>query len=198
MAYPVAALFDIVCAPVVRVELHLDADRAIRFLAQPDATVRLAHRAGLYEFTPFATADLMHWVAADAGIGDQPAGTGAVVELNAHSYLAARALPRGPEPTVGQSRLVDAGLPTVLVEALARPAGTRSLAVRRRSGQMTVGGEVAWVDAGDAGLWQLPTFDQPVAGAGDASHADDGTVRIEPISAEALLATIAGFLTDET
>jgi hypothetical protein len=200
MAYAVAVLVDIVCAPVTRVELFRGgAGQPVRFLVQPDATVRVELRDGLHRFTPFATGDLLRWIAVDSGLDTQPAGSGEAVELSARSYIELRrALRTGSEAAAAQAVAGSAaGLSPVLLAALAEPGRERSLAVRRRSGTVIVGGEVAWVDTGTGGLWSLPTIDQPMAGGSTVDDVDgSAVVRLEPVSGEALTATIVGFLRD--
>ena len=223
MAYAVAALLDVVCAPAMRVELYPGRDRPVRFLAQQDATVRVRERDGLHQLTPFATVDLLRWVAEDAGLHGQPAGPGDAVECDAVAYVAARRALSAGDLVAARAGLVGLGLPDVCVTALLRPDSTRALALRRRAGRVTVGGEIAWLNAGPDGLWLLPTLDQPLAGVDPVAltpqtGADpaaayppipqprDGayagaqaaeTVRIAPVSGDALLATVAGFLRDE-
>jgi hypothetical protein len=181
VAYAVAVLVDIVCAPVARVEVYAATATAVRFLVQTDATVRAARAGDLVELTPFATADLPRWLAADAGLGHRPAAAGVPVELTASSYVDIR---RGSPP---------GSLPVALARVL--PGAGTSVAVRRRDDRSRiVGGELAWVDDG-SGLWSVPTFDQPVAGTGEgAAPVGDGVVRLEPISAQAVLDTLVGYL----
>jgi hypothetical protein len=113
-----------------------------------------------------------------------PAGTGAVPRESVERFVDALA----------------AGAPVNAVRLVHTATPTRS-----------VGGEVAWIDGGDAGLWQLPTIDQPFAVVGatdgddsallDPEHLDperldpalaQATVRVEPVAA----ADLASFLFD--
>ena len=101
-------------------------------------------------------------------------------------------------PRASLDRFVDAlaaGGPVNAVRLVHTESPTRS-----------VGGEVAWLDGGDAGIWRLPTIDQPFAVVGsadggavepaDPDHLDPAlaraVVRVEPIAA----ADLASFLFD--
>jgi hypothetical protein len=191
IAYAVAVLIDIVCQPLVRVELFGPARS--RFLAQADATVRVNERAGLHEFTPFASTDLWRWVAAEAGLADQPAGAGPAVELPVLSYVELRRSLRG---NGSADSSILARLPAGLAEALRVPVD-RSLSVRRGDGRRVLGGEIAWVGDG-RGLWSVPTIDQPMAGTPDAPIGGELTVTIEPRSAQGVIDTLVGYLRDSS
>jgi hypothetical protein len=196
IASPVAALLDIVCAPLARVDLY--APQRIRFLIQAEATVRMQEHDGRQRLTPFATADLVAWIAADAGLTGQPAAPGTATDLSAPSYVdLRRALRSGRAP---DARLV-AGLALSLMSALAA-GDDRALSVRRRDQRgRVVGGELAWVEAVGAGLWSVPTIDTPLAGDHARGVEPIGpdpstTVRIEPFSAQRIAEAIVAFLQD--
>jgi len=182
VAYAVAVLMDVLCAPAARLHVYQgDSEVPVRYLIQPDAAVRAELSEGLYRLTPLATVDLLGWIGADTGLTGQQASGRDPVELAVEDYLRAR---KGDASTA---------VPPELLASLQR---THAVSVRRHSGQVLVGGEVAWADGADSGLWTIPTFDQPLAGPA-SDLVPEGLVRLTPASAEGILQSIADFLSDE-
>ncbi len=196
IAEPVAALVDIVCRPLARLALY--GPVRVRYLIRADASIRVEQRDGLHRFMPFATADLLRRVMADAGLApDQRPGRGEPIDLPAGAYARLRrTLHDGSrqQDTASMAMVSDAGIPDGILHALASRA-ERSLSVRRRVGGRIIGVELTWVDAGEDGLWELPAIDQPMAG-GDSSErlGDELTVRMAPTSPQVIATAITGCL----
>lgn len=100
---------------------------------------------------------------------------------------------------------VSAEAAAAFVDALAAGAPVNAVRlVHADTGSRTVGGEVAWIDGGDAGLWQVPTIDQLFAVVRvaedddlddrEAADLDGAVVRIEPVSAADLANFLFGLL----
>ena len=211
VADPVLGLLAIVSEAVLRAELVIDGGRTLtrRFHAVPYASVEHAVEHGVHRFTPFATVDVLARIARRAGLVQRPELSDPGIDLDYGSYAAARdAVGRG-DNDAARTGLVESGVDPAaadrLVAMLAAAQTTVAVRITHRTGPTSLaGGELAWVDAGDVGLWRVPTIDQPFAGAfppavdGDPDALPDGLaeveVRVAPVAAEALAAELFTFL----
>jgi hypothetical protein len=199
----VAGLVQISGRPALRAELVGDGGARLhrRYLSIPYASVQHEVDAdGLHRLTPFATSDLLARAMRHAGFVERPVPAAAGFEVPYGAYAAARTAVACGDQAAAHAILVEAEAPAGSAAGLiaALGAGNPVYALRlvhATSPTSSSGGEIAWTDGGDAGLWQLPTIDQPFAAVGSGRD-DDGDdrdaglaeapVRIEPIAASDL------------
>lgn len=219
----VAGLVQISARPALRAELVIDRGARLhrRYQCIPYASVEHEIGAdGLHRLTPFATADLLARIMRHTDFVDRPVHDLEGFELTFGALEAVRAELASSGPAAARALLDDGDVPTAsaacFIGALAegRPVNAVHLA-STVSPTRTEGGEVAWIDGGAAGLWQLPTLDQPFAALASASDDLDGervdhdlavagmaggdgldtaVCRVEPIAASDLAAFLFGLL----
>lgn len=216
----VAGLIQIAARPALRAELAVDRGAVAhrRYLCIPYASVE--HEVtgdGLHRLTPFATADLLARAMRQADFAERPVVAAEGFDVAYATLAAARDAVAGSDPARATEVLVGADIAaasaSAFVAALAAlVSGGRLHAIRVRYGATptrTEGGEIAWLDGGDAGLWRMPTLDQPFAELGnpldhldgasaDPDRVDDAlaaaVVRVEPVAATDLAAAVFGLL----
>lgn len=123
-----------------------------------------------YRFLPFATADLLMRVLQHTGVLDAADTAGEPISFAYAAWAAAAVAADVGRPLEALQELSDAGITGPAADAL---VATLERAKRRIGVQVvhhptptsTAGGEIAWVDAGAAGVWLAPTLDQPFATA---------------------------------
>lgn len=119
-----------------------------------------------YRFLPFATVDLLARVLQRSGIVDAADAAGAEISLPYGAWAGARSASHAQRPLEARQALLDVGLEgppadaiVAVLEGARRRVGVQI--AHHPSPATTAGGEVAWVDAADAGVWSVPTLDQP-------------------------------------
>jgi hypothetical protein len=199
-------LLEIVSASSLRVEVIRQggrdgSDRSWRTIhAVPYAAVdtSLDHN-GNHRFAPFATEDLLLHVGRLTGLlgedgelspADDAGGAAEGTSMPFGVWRSAGALVRSGADADALAALVDGGASAAvageLLEVLRSDGPTAAVQVRHHpSPTSTAGGEVAWIDAGDAGVWLVPTIDQPFGRLPRSGEADDARVLREALALDA-------------
>lgn len=171
----VATLLSVAAAPglCARVACQFpDESRLVTYTAQPDITVEHVRAGWLHRLAPLATADLVVRMLEVAGlemvglgVGDPDAGaTAAGFSVPADALRRAGELVLASRPGDATAVLVEAGAPAGqaagFVAALGAARASVTVTVLHRPGDRHLaGGELAWLDGGDHGLWLVPVAD---------------------------------------
>jgi hypothetical protein len=186
---PVRQLLGFVSSPELMVRLGGTApDHPARlFLCKPEVSVEHGQLAGLHRFVVLPTQDLLVHVGRAASLATQRAAAGP-------AFTAPRALLAdllGADDAPAAQRLMDAGVAAEsavgFAPALRNAGGAQSLETTWLSSpRVAVGGQLAWVNGGDDGVWQL----DPGVVLGGGQH----NASVAPISASDLLSELASYL----
>jgi hypothetical protein len=196
----VARMLGIMAAPLVVVEVaRRTRDRTTHsfFAAIPEATISQRFVSdGIHRFTPFPTNDLLARALEDAELQERPAPPGSAFKVEGLALRQALTLTESGERAGNSQALEGAGVPaadaSAFTAALAERTASVSVSVVHRPGATTLqGGEIAWIDCGDYGLWGVPSAGE-LAAAGD----EDGSYELSvyPTSAVAIGAAVHSFL----
>jgi len=229
IAEPVLTLLAIVDGAALRADVTVtpnptSSDGAAvwhrRYHAVPYAAMAHDHHDGVHRFTPFATEDLLARIAREAHLAQRPTIGAQTFTLPYAALFAARSAAAGPVHAEDgrvlhpSSVLTDAGVgpenAALFAAALTAPGRTVAVRITHRSGATALtGGELVWLDAGEAGLWLLPSIDQsfgrPSESALGSGSADGGaglelaaladtSVDVGPTTAEHLAERLFSFL----
>lgn len=188
VADPVLGLLAIIGASALRAEAVVDHGRTFlrRYHCVPYASVEHQDDDGVHRFTPFATIDLLARIARQVGLARRPTFDAPPVRCPYGVLQAAR---EAHDPTAAAAVFAEAELEVdaAMLAALVQGGSVVAVRLTRQVGPTRVeGGELAWLDAGERGLWLLPAVDQPFAmrqptgGVDDADGAiDDGLASLE-------------------
>jgi hypothetical protein len=197
----VASVLELAASPLlvmsVQVEEGVEVD-ATFLLCDTDLGVEVAEFAQkCYRLTPFVTRDLVTRV---IRLTDLRPSTPAGVEGFSLSSadLATAAQLAGQDPLATADLLVSAGVDApraaVFAEALATLKRTVAVTAMHRPDEERIeGGALSWLDCGLRGTW----WSEPSEDGGDAIESDDEgdvTMRIAPITAEAILRELVSYL----
>jgi hypothetical protein len=157
------------------------------FMCSPEVSVEHGQLSGVHRFVVLPTEDLLLHVGQAASLSTQGAAAGPA--FTAPGDLLSE-LVRAPDPPTVR-RLSAAGVPAEpaaqFARALLTAGGAQSLeSTWLSSPRIAVGGELAWVNGGDDGIWQLDAG--VVLGGG---HHD---AVVTPISAQDLLSELRSYL----
>jgi hypothetical protein len=166
-----------------------------------------------YRFLPFATVDLLPRILERTGVIDATDRAGAPIPLPYGAWVTARDAAHAGRLLEARQALADGGVEGAAGDALLatlervqRVVGLQI--VHHPSPTTTAGGEISWMDGGDAGLWLTPTLDQPFTTVdvrtdgwfGDAGEPEPSTdlgpvpVSVEPIARQAVADALLSFL----
>ncbi len=219
----VRGLLDIVGGAALVARLHVagPAPLDLRCFAVPYASVEHREEDGLHRLTPFATEDLLARIARTAPLVRRRRPDAEAFTVPYQALHRARVAAAAGDRAAAVRALRDEKVADIDADAFADAlvAGGSTVAVRvtHRTGPTTLaGGELAWLDAGPAGLWQVPTIDQPFADLGLPSPPSSGgvpddhpgdqldpgldpslaavPVTVGPVDAEAIAAELFSFL----
>lgn len=212
-------LLEIVAAGSLRVVLdELDGVGALLrrrlWFAVPHAAVEVwVDEDENYRFLPFATVDLLPRILERTGVLDAVDREGAPLPMSYGAWIAARAAAHAGRPLDARQALADGGIEGAAADALLitlervqRVVGLQI--VHHPSSTTTAGGEISWMDAGDAGIWLIPTLDQPLATVdvrttgwfGDRGELEPSPdlnplpISVEPIGRQAIADALLSFL----
>lgn len=214
VADAVLGLLAIVSEAVLRADLVVSGSRSLRrrFHAIPYASVEHEVVDEVHRFTPFATVDVLARIARRAELSPRSAGNGSAMRLPYGAYAAARTAAAAGDRTAAAEALADAEVDDAaagaLITALAAGGATVGVRITHRVAPGTLaGGELAWLDLGDDGLWEVPTIDQPFASGGSgfgvtapddadalADGLDEAEVEVAPITADELAGRLFTFV----
>lgn len=207
----VLGLLEIVGGAALRADALVDGGATFRrrYHAVPYASVEHEVDADLHRFTPFATEDLLARIARQVGLTRRPAIHAEPISAPFAAFEAARSAAGEARTDDAIAALTGVGVPThdaaSLVTALATGGPVVAVRITHRSGPTRLsGGEIAWLDAGERGVWLVPTIDQPFAafapveGDGAGPVGDDGlgdtVVDLVPTDADAVATALFAFL----
>jgi hypothetical protein len=198
---PVAQLIRSVTAAglVARAEHESAVGSSARyFTATPEVTVeRVLVTEGVHRLTICSSADFLLRVLAFCGLEDRPVPEVDDIELSAGDLLDCRTHARAGATSEALSILAAASADDVSARAFAAAAGARSrsrVVILHRPKESTFeGGELAWIDGGEHGLWLLPDADAELASQPEGSE-DAEPIRSQSVSVQA---TSAAFIAEE-
>lgn len=132
------------------------------FGGRPEVGVeQFAVEDGVVRLVPFAVEELLVRMLLHAGLAERPAEVRDECSMPWTTLLQAAELARTGDEAAAADVLcasgVDSGGATVFCRALAQPVAFAGAAVLTRDANDEVsGGELAWVDGGEHGLWLVP------------------------------------------
>lgn len=166
-----------------------------------------------YRFLPFATVDLLPRILERTGVIDAIDREGAPIPLPYGAWITARDAAYAGRLLEARQALADGGVEGAAADAVLatlervqRMFGLQI--VHHPSPTTTAGGEIAWMDGGDAGVWLTPTLDQPFTTVdvrsdgwfgepAEPAAADDlwpVPISVEPITRQAVADALLSFL----
>ncbi|MGQ0433899.1 MAG: hypothetical protein ACT452_16005 [Microthrixaceae bacterium] len=174
------------------------------FAAVPEVAIEhLPLRGEIHRLTPFETEQLLARILTVVQLDERPVPVSQAFELTMGD------LRRSAECLVADRRadaisvITGVGVPPEAAEAFVAALVTRvssaavTLLYQPDEGSLQ-GGELAWLDGGESGLWLTPMPDDtPAAENGDASDFEDLTVVIAPTSTKWIADELLSYLPDQ-
>lgn len=195
----VARMLGIMAAPLLVVEIarrERNHTTHSYFAAIPEATIGQEPVGdGIHRFTPFPTSELLAQAVHAARLEERPPVAGKPFRVAASALRAALAAGEEGDGEAVASGLGRAGAASedarLFSQALSSRLRVVSVTVVHRPATAVVaGGEIAWIDGNDAGLWGVPT----AGNLGPDPDGEDPPCSVFPTTAAALGASILSFL----
>lgn len=199
----VAQLLSLVARPGLVAEVaRQDAEVAQRWYLAALPEVSVEHAAlpgGIHRLTPFPTTDFLLRVAALTGLAEQatdrdrPGGRHRFSVPGSALRLAGEAAAGGDQQAAARA-LAAAGVGSETAEAFTSALAEKSATVAvtilyRPEPDLVEGGELAWIDAGERGLWTIPLPEDEATAVGH-----DPLAWVSGVTRAELSAQLAGFL----
>lgn len=192
---PVATLMSVLCAPgLVGVVVVQDDDAAETEVLSATPQLGVQHRAvapSVHRLEPFPTRELLVRVLDRVDLRPAPTIQCEAFTLAVDALEGARRQIQDGDIAAAQSTLGDNGVQgpaqSAFVEALRGRSKAMSVTLLHRpESGAAVGGSLAWLDAGRAGLW----ITEPV----ERASSEGEFVSIQPASADHIAGELLGFL----
>jgi hypothetical protein len=199
----VAQLISLVARPGLVAEIAREGAEAAQrwyLAALPEVSVEHAALPGeIHRLTPFPTTDFLVRVAALTGLAapktdhDRPGGRHRFSVSGPAFRLAGEAAVGGDQASAVRA-LSGAGVGTEPAEAFTSALAEKSATVAvtilyRPQPDLVEGGELAWIDAGERGLWTIPLPEDEAPAVGQEPPAS-----VSEVTRAELTAQLAGFL----
>jgi len=194
----VTKLLDVMASPGLLGRVTTDGPNALEarvFAAVPEVAIEDEVRAeGVHRLTPFPTEDFLARLLDFTGLAERPEAGLAPITVTARAFALCGECVEAGSQTDAVKALIDAGAAgdtaDAFVTALSGAPTTSTVTILHRPDATHIeGGELAWIDGGDNGIWLIPIAadehgtDDDEVDEGATAGAGEAAVIIEPTTA---------------